>query len=663
MKLGRSHARTGRGIKPWPVFLVFLALVLLPTAGVLWFMSEAMRNEQLAVRQKLQDVYRAQLLGVQQELQLYWQARSAALEVPEAGLPDLAADAARVFAERVRENLADSVVVNGPEGRPAYPAAPRPSDSSAPVTSGSWHRAERLEQAGQNTEAATSYAAIAEAAADVDTAARALLAQTRCLTRAGQTAKAVAILTEELGRARYAAAVDVHGRLIAPSAQLRALQLLGDRTSPAFQAVAQALQDRLNDYGEPVLPAAQRRFLMLESTQLDPQAADSSVAGTGSFATLAAEQLAARYLDSKPPTPSATSLQPSGVPEVWHLASASGAVVALFQQQRLSRDVESLIAHRQLPDHAALELLAPGVQAQGEFLVSVPAGGFLQDWQLVLRPEDQGLFATAARQRIQAYRLTGGVVILVIVLLTLIAALAVNRQLRLTRLKNDLLATVSHELKTPLASTRLLVDTLLETGVEDRTRVREYLELIARENLRLSRLVDNFLTFSRMEQNRHSFEREPVSAALVAETAAASVADRFRTEGCRFDIEIAPDLPTVLGDQDALVAVLLNLLDNAFKYSEGDRHIRLRATAAQGLVRFAVQDNGIGMPGRVTSRIFDRFYQADQSLSRPGSGCGLGLSIVQYIVGAHAGAVRVDSRPGEGSTFTVCLPVAADKDT
>ncbi len=108
------------------------------------------------------------------------------------------------------------------------------------------------------------------------------------------------------------------------------------------------------------------------------------------------------------------------------------------------------------------------------------------------------------------------------------------------------------------------------------------------------------------------------------------------------------------------MTVLINLLDNAYKYSDEERHIVLRSYRENGHVCFAVRDNGIGLSGRVAGKIFDRFYQVDQSLSRPGSGCGLGLSIVKFIVSAHGGSVNVDSRPGEGSTFTVRLPAAPD---
>jgi signal transduction histidine kinase len=651
MKFGRSRLGTGHDAKSWPVLLLLLVVVLVPTVGVLWFMSQAMRNERLAVRQKLSDVYQAQLLGLRQELQLYWQTRSTDLDVQDPDLPG-----SRVFAERVRGGLADSVVVYDTTGRPTYPASPRVRESDRQLPDGTWRRAERLERSGQSVAAAARYAEISERATDRNLAARALQAQARCLVQAELNQPAISILTDQLSRAEYDVAVDSQGRLIAPSAQLRALQLLADRgdgASPAFQRIADRLGQRLTDYDDTALPAAQRRFLMKQLGALAPE--------VPAFDTLPAEQLAQRYLESNPPAPPTTSLQPSGLPGVWHLASPGGNVVALFNQRRLVQDLESLIARQRLPEGATVELLAPGAEPEDLFLVSLPAGRFLQDWQLVLRPEDQTLFGAAASQRITAYLLTGVLVVLVILILSILVARAVTRQLRLTRLKNDLLATVSHELKTPLASMRLLVDTLLETGIDDSQRVRDYLQLMAKENVRLSRLVDNFLTFSRMEQGRHSFDRKQVSAGALVEAAAASVADRFRAAGCRFEVQTMPNLPTVSADHDALVTVLLNLLDNAYKYSNEDKHIVLRSYRENGHVCFAVRDNGIGLSGRVAGKIFDRFYQVDQSLSRPGSGCGLGLSIVKFIVSAHGGSVDVDSRPGEGSTFTVRLPVGPDE--
>jgi signal transduction histidine kinase len=123
---------------------------------------------------------------------------------------------------------------------------------------------------------------------------------------------------------------------------------------------------------------------------------------------------------------------------------------------------------------------------------------------------------------------------------------------------------------------------------------------------------------------------------------------------------MAADLPSIRGDVDALVTALLNLLDNAWKYTGDKKHIVLRTEAHNGSVCFSVEDNGIGLTPREEKRVFRRFYQVDQGLSRSAGGCGLGLSIVQSIVEAHRGSVRVESEPGRGSTFTIEIPALAE---
>jgi signal transduction histidine kinase len=235
--------------------------------------------------------------------------------------------------------------------------------------------------------------------------------------------------------------------------------------------------------------------------------------------------------------------------------------------------------------------------------------------------------------------------------------------MRLTRLKNDLVATVSHELKTPLSSIRLLVDTLLDERELDEHKVREYLALVAKENMRLSRLIDNFLAFSRMERNKHAFEFTKVRPADVISATVEVVRERFHGPECRFEMDVAADLPPIQADADAMVTALLNLLDNAYKYSGDEKQIVLRGYTEDGNVCFEVEDNGIGLSRMAARKVFKRFYQVDRRVSRETGGVGLGLSIVQFIVTAHDGTVRVRSRPGQGSTFTVTVPSVAAQST
>jgi signal transduction histidine kinase len=288
--------------------------------------------------------------------------------------------------------------------------------------------------------------------------------------------------------------------------------------------------------------------------------------------------------------------------------------------------------------------------------VLISAGPSLPDWRMALYLEGADPFAEATRRQVAVYTWTAVLVMGFTAFITLVIGRYLLRQMRLTRLKNDFIATVSHELKTPLASMRVLVDTLLAGHYRDQQQVDDYLELISHENHRLSRLIDNFLSFSRMERNKKAFVLEGLAPDEVAREAAEVVRARFADAGVRFDVDVADDLPAVSGDFDALVTVLVNLLDNAYKYSDDDKAISLHAWAQDGKVCFAVADNGIGISRRAARRIFDRFYQVDQSLSRRAEGCGLGLSIVKFIVDAHRGTVEVESEPGEGSKFIVTLP-------
>jgi signal transduction histidine kinase len=230
---------------------------------------------------------------------------------------------------------------------------------------------------------------------------------------------------------------------------------------------------------------------------------------------------------------------------------------------------------------------------------------------------------------------------------------AFRRQLRVNRLKTDLVAAVSHELRTPLSSMRALVDLMLENPAMDRGRAREYLQMISGENVRLSRLIEHFLMFSRVERNGHGLVFRDVSpSALVREAAIVQGGERFPG----LAVDVSPALPTLYADEDALVTVVLNLLENAYKYTGDDKRIALRARLDATRVVIEVQDNGIGIARRDRKRIFRPFYQVDQRLARERGGCGLGLSIVDFIVRAHGGQVTVDSEPGAGSLFRVTLP-------
>jgi signal transduction histidine kinase len=292
------------------------------------------------------------------------------------------------------------------------------------------------------------------------------------------------------------------------------------------------------------------------------------------------------------------------------------------------------------------------------FLIA-PLGKYFPSWNVEIHFKDIDIFETTANKQRVVYLWTGLLAIAVMFAAGLLATRVVGKQIRINKLKNDFIATVSHELKTPLASMRVLVDTLLEGGYRNQQQVTEYLQLVSKENERLSGLIDNFLTFSRMERNKQSFSMSRTSPAAIARDAAEAVKTKFSMGQCKFEVNIREDLPEVSADRDAMVTVLINLLDNAYKYSYDNKQIEFRVTSEDSLVCFYVSDNGRGMSRRSAKKIFNRFYQADSSLSRHVEGCGLGLSIAKFIVDAHKGTISVESKPDKGSTFTVKLPACS----
>ena len=424
-----------------------------------------------------------------------------------------------------------------------------------------------------------------------------------------------------------------------------------DRQSELFLCVADRLADRLRDYANPDLSAAQRRFLMMRLQELRPSAV---------FPTLAAEQLAVRYVDAAGTSLTGHGLIDSGLPKVWQLVTPRSRTVLLWNQSTVVARADRILASQPLPSEIVVKLLPPTARlAQEDIFLSLRAGKSLPGWRLTLALRDRAFFTDASQARITSYFWTGTLGVASIAALVLVIGRTIRNQTRLTRLKNDLVATITHELKTPLSSMRLLVDMLLNDDKFDQGQVREYLLLIAKENKRLSRLIDNFLAFSRIERNKYRFEFASTTPTRIIQATVSAMPEQFHAAECDFETRVEPSLPPVQADEDALVTVLLNLLDNAYKYSGDHKQVMLSAFATDESVCFRVDDNGIGIAPREAKKIFKRFYQARQQITRGGGGCGLGLSIVQYIVEAHGGSVQVTSRREGGSSFTVRLPRVA----
>lgn len=289
----RTILRTSHDSDVWPVALLLVA-VLVPAVCLLWFMAAAMRNERLATRQRLADAYRAQLSASQARLQQQWKETVAELEKLTATTPAPAA-----FAKCVQSGLVDAVVIFGDPGRISYPDAPLAAGSDPGALEAKWNEAGRLENLRKFNEAADQYGALALAATNANLAARAIQSEARCRMQDGQTEAVIRLIQETFSDERYRHAADPQGRLIAANAELMALELITNRSSPAFQPIARRLAARLADYENPALAAPQRRFLMKEVQRLSPEAIE--------FPMLAAEELAAEIAERYPAVASEVS--------------------------------------------------------------------------------------------------------------------------------------------------------------------------------------------------------------------------------------------------------------------------------------------------------------------------------------------------------------------
>jgi signal transduction histidine kinase len=230
------------------------------------------------------------------------------------------------------------------------------------------------------------------------------------------------------------------------------------------------------------------------------------------------------------------------------------------------------------------------------------------------------------------------------------------KELRLAKLKSDFTATVSHEFRTPLTSIRYMAELLQRGRVRDDARKQQYYETITGESERLSRLVENLLDFSKIEAGVKEYRMEETDIAALA----ADVIGRFRQQAAFKDFtletEIADGLPLIRADKDALGRALLNLLDNAVKYSGGNPCVTLRVWSGEDAVNFQVEDLGIGIAKAEQKKIFEKFYRSESALQSSVKGSGIGLPLVEHVVRAHGGKVLLESEPGKGTRVTIGLP-------
>jgi len=293
-------------------------------------------------------------------------------------------------------------------------------------------------------------------------------------------------------------------------------------------------------------------------------------------------------------------------------------------------------------------------------IVGVPFANTLTRWSLRAVRKDAKTDEARRQQKASIDGLLIGLALLVIV--SGVAGLVgvVRRERRLNQLKSDFIANVSHELKTPLSIISMFGELLALGRVKSEDQAREYADIVRRESVRLSRLIDNVLDFAKIERGANVYEfSEGVNFAEVVEKAVEISRPRLERESMELVTQYADSLPALTIDTNAMTLAILNLLDNGIKYAKDGKRVEVTLEREGDGVLLTVKDFGDGIPAGEEQQIFERFYRAREVRSQPIRGSGIGLALVRDVVSAHGGRVSVDSSDGEGACFSLWLPVKA----
>jgi signal transduction histidine kinase len=308
--------------------------------------------------------------------------------------------------------------------------------------------------------------------------------------------------------------------------------------------------------------------------------------------------------------------------------------------------------------HLDKRLAASAGWSEGKPEVSRNLDDVFRGLALGIKFQGTSVAAIGSRWVLQSFLILGALSLLMIGGLVLTYR-SVSKEVALAHLKSDFVSNVSHELRTPLALIRLYAETLELGRITTQEKKDEYYRIIRKESERLTALINNILDFSRIEAGRKEYDfRETDIAELVCNTLDAY---RYQIEqqGFAFEQSIDSSLPSVRVDREAIARALVNLVNNALKYSADDKFLGVKLYRANDLLKLEVVDRGIGITRREQSKIFEKFYRTGDPLVHNTKGSGLGLSLVRHITHAHGGEVEVESTPGKGSKFVLSLPLAA----
>ena len=339
-----------------------------------------------------------------------------------------------------------------------------------------------------------------------------------------------------------------------------------------------------------------------------------------------------------------------------HVAGVIGVVLDEQIARAAMQAMTEKTVRKRAPNASVVVGRIPRVSG-GRDYITQPLGFVFTNWRAGIRDRCETPEEMAAYDFRHNAMWTGGAFV-VLLGAVLLAIGAVLRQTRLSQMKSDFVSNVSHELRTPLSSIRVFGEYMRLGRVTQPEKVREYGEYIEAESRRLTALINNILDFSKIESAEKKYRFCDIDIVDFVEHTVSAFAVPLRDQHSITFHPPAAAPPLVRVDKDAIGQALVNLLDNAIKYSNGNKEIEVAVSTSRDSLRISVRDHGIGIPASEQKKIFEKFYRVGSGLVHDVKGSGLGLSIVQHVVHAHGGRVEVQSVPGDGSTFTLVLPLA-----
>ena len=250
-----------------------------------------------------------------------------------------------------------------------------------------------------------------------------------------------------------------------------------------------------------------------------------------------------------------------------------------------------------------------------------------------------------------------GLLMLVMIIGVSLVFRNVQREMELAQKKADFVSNVSHEIRTPLALINMFAETLLLGRVKDETKKHEYYEIITKEVNRLSNMLNRILSFSKIEANKREYQINQLDLSEIVEDVMNTYSYHLDSNGFEHTLQLSEQRLPIKADKEALIEVLVNLIDNGMKYSPNTKKLEVKTGREDDFAVVSIKDHGMGIARNQLDKLFEKFYRVPTGDVHDTKGSGLGLSIVKHIVDAHNGRVLVDSKLGEGSEFKVLIPI------